>query len=111
MWSVVRCNGASAWTYWNMVMPTGGVSGWGWPQNSLVTVDPKAGAYCLNYEFHLLRHLSAFVEPGARRVPTDSFLGYENLLAFKNPDGAVVIVMQNDLFDPMPLKIKIVLVN
>lgn len=109
-WSLMKLyflNGAGAWTYWNMVMPTGGMSGWGWPQNSLVTVDPKAGAYRLNYEFHLLRHLSAFVEPGARRVPTDSFLGYENLLAFKNPDGAMVIVMQNDLSDPMPVRIKV----
>ena len=109
-WSLMKLyflNGASAWTYWNMVMPTGGMSGWGWPQNSLVTVDPKAGAYRLNYEFHLLRHLSAFVQPGAHRVPTDSFLGYENLLAFQNPDGAVVIVMQNDLSEPMPVKLKV----
>lgn len=109
-WGLMRqyfMNGANAWTYWNMVMPTNNLTGWGWPQNSLVTVDPKAGTYRFNHEYHLVRHLSAFVRPGARRLSTDSFLGYENVLAFGNPDGEVVIVVQNDLSDPMPVRIKV----
>src|SRR5262249_15417108 len=32
-------NGVSAYHYWNIALKGGGVSRWGWAQNSLVTVD------------------------------------------------------------------------
>ena len=99
--------GASAWHYWNMVAQPGGWSGWGWPQNSLVTVDPVTRAYRFNPEYYLLKHLSAFVKPGAKRLPAVSFFGFENQLAFKNPDGSVVIVAQNDMSEPLRLRFKL----
>jgi glucosylceramidase len=34
--------------------------------------------------------------PGAVRIGTVSYTGYENQLAFVNPDGSMVIVMHND---------------
>jgi glucosylceramidase len=109
-WGLIKqyfLNGAGAWHYWNMVMPTGGLSGWGWPQNSLITVDTKSGNFHFNHEYYLMRHLSAFIRKGAARVPTDSFLGYENQLAFRNPDGSIVIVIQNEMADPQMVRIKI----
>jgi glucosylceramidase len=33
--------------------------------------------------------------------------GYENLLAFANPDETVVILMQNDLGQELPVRIKV----
>ena len=33
--------------------------------------------------------------------------GYENLLAFLNPDHSVVILMQNDLSQDLPVRVKI----
>ena len=36
-------NGVSAYVYWNMVLPPGGRSTWGWPQNSMTTVDSETG--------------------------------------------------------------------
>jgi glucosylceramidase len=45
----------------------------------------------------MIKHLSAYVERGARFVPATSFLGFENQLAFRNPNGDLVIVIQNDL--------------
>ena len=109
-WDVIKryfMNGASAWHYWNMAMPVGGMSGWGWPQNSLITVDTKAGTWHLNHEYHLMRHLSAFIRPGAHRVPTESYFGFENQLAFRNPDGSVVIVIPNEMAQPLPVRIGI----
>ncbi|HET9316831.1 MAG TPA: glycoside hydrolase family 30 protein [Vicinamibacteria bacterium] len=109
-WSLMKqyfLSNASAWMYWNMVMPNGGLSGWGWPQNSLVSVDTEAGTYRLNHEYWLLRHLSQFVQVGARRLPTESFFGYDNLLAFRNPDGQVVLVLQNDLSDPLRIQMRL----
>jgi hypothetical protein len=50
-------HGATVWTYWNMAMPQGGMSGWGWPQNSLVEVDTSAGTFRLGEDYWLVRHL------------------------------------------------------
>jgi glucosylceramidase len=66
-------------------------------------VDTKSGTWRRNHEYWLLRHLSQYVQPGAHRVPADSFLGYENQLAFRNPDGSVVIVVQNEMTDPLAI--------
>jgi glucosylceramidase len=109
-WGLIKhyfLNGASAWHYWNMVMPNGGMSGWGWPQNALISVDTERGKFHLNPEYHLMRHLSAFVRMGARRVPTDSYFGFENQLAFANPDGSIVIVIQNDMADAQLVRMKV----
>lgn len=89
--------GASAWTYWNLAMPTGGWSGWGWPQNSLVVVDPASSSYRLTQDYWLLRHVAGMVKPGARAIPVPSFLGFDDQIAFRNPDGTLVLVANNAL--------------
>ncbi len=89
--------GASAWNYWNIAMPEGGWSGWGWPQNSLVVVDPARRSYRLTQDYWLIRHLASHVRPGARAIPVDSFLGFDDQLAFRNPDGSLVLVASNSL--------------
>jgi glucosylceramidase len=109
-WTLLRHffdNGVSAYCYWNISLVKGGISRWGWAQNSLVTVDAESKAFTYNYEFYLLKHLSGFVRPGARRLATMSWTGYENLLAFSNPDNSVVVVMQNDLCEELPVRFKI----
>jgi glucosylceramidase len=72
-----------------------------------VTVDPEAGTFTYTHEYYLMKHLSAFVQPGARRVETASWSGYENQLAFVNSDGSTVVVIQNDLADPLPVRIAV----
>jgi glucosylceramidase len=107
-WGLIKryfLSGASAWHYWNMVMPNGGMSGWSWPQNALVSVDTKAGTFHLNHEYYLMRHMSAFIRAGAVRVPTESYFGFENQLAFKNPDGSVIILIQNEMAQPQKVRI------
>ena len=100
-------NGVSAYHYWNIALKAGGVSRWGWAQNSLVTIDTAARTYKYNYEYYLLKHISHFVKPGARRLDTFTLTGYDNLLAFANPDETVVILMQNDLGQELPIRIKV----
>ena len=109
-WTLLRHffeNGVSAYFYWNISLVKGGISRWGWAQNSLVTVDPEAQTFKYNYEYYLMKHLSGFVRPGARRLQTMSWSGYENLLAFSNPDKSVVVMMQNDLCADLPVRLKI----
>ena len=54
-----------------------------------------------------MKHLSRFVKPGAKRLDIFSLTGYENLLVFANPDESVVIMMQNDLCQEMPVRVKV----
>jgi glucosylceramidase len=108
-WTLLRRfleNGVNAYHYWNIALKEGGVSRWGWAQNSLVTIDTTARTYKYNYEYYLLKHLSHFVKPGARRLDIFTLTGYENLLAFVNSDESIVVLMQNDLCEELPVRIK-----
>lgn len=105
-WALMRdffLDGAEAYLYWNLSLERGGVSRWGWSQNSLVVVDPETATFEYTHEYHVLKHVSHFVEHGARLVQAKSFTGFENQLAFRNPDGSVAIVIQNDLSEEQPV--------
>ena len=107
-WSLMKHylnSGANAYLYWNISLKKGGISRWGWSQNSLVTVDEAAKTYQFNYEYYLLKHLSHYVKPGAKRLTTSGT--YTNLLAFQNPDKSVVIVAQNDSNTDRAVRIKL----
>lgn len=80
--------------YWNLVLPEGGESTWGWRQNTLVTVDLDRGTWKLNPEFHLLRHFGQFLQPGARPLHLHGPWA-AHALAFANPDGSRVVVAAN----------------
>ncbi len=99
--------GVNAYYYWNIALEKGGRSRWGWAQNSLVTVDLAAKTYRYNHEYYLLKHVSHFVQPGAHRLALQGWSGYENLLAFGNPDGTVVVVTQNDMSEELPLRVRV----
>lgn len=85
--------GASAYFAWNFVLDDSGLSTWNWRQNALVTVHRETGAVTFNGEYHVLRHFSAHVKPGARRVLTSGVWGDQ--IAFLNPDGSVVAIVGN----------------
>lgn len=98
-------NGANAYMYWNTSLKQGGISTWGWKQNSLVSVDTVNKTYSYNYEYYLLKHVSHFVKPGAKRLSTTG--SFNNLLAFMNTDKSVVIVIQNDSNEEKKISIKL----
>lgn len=87
-------NGANAYMYWNLSLKQGGISTWGWKQNSLVTVDPEKKTFHYNHEYFLLKHFSHYIHPGAKRLATSG--SFENALAFVNPDSSIVIVAYLD---------------
>jgi len=97
-------NGVNAYVYWNMVLQAGGLSTWGWRQNSMVSVDMDAATVTYNPEFHLMKHFSRFVDPGATRL----FLTGQwtaNATAFENPGGSRVVVINNPFPDARPLRL------
>ena len=44
--------------------------------------------------YYVFRHVSQYVDPGAKRVGTT---GGDDALAFKNPDGTLVAIMYNSM--------------
>lgn len=87
-------NGASGYMYWNLSLDRGGQSHWGWPQNSLITVDRDSRTYQFNHEYYLLKHVSHFVQRGAR--PLNVHGTFDDALAFLNPDRSIVVVLRNE---------------
>jgi glucosylceramidase len=96
-------DGATGYMYWNLSLPPGGESHWGWPQNSLVTVDPGTRTYKFNPEYYLIKHVSHFVQPRSRRLETDGT--FDNALAFQNPDGTIAIILRNESDRERPIDI------
>lgn len=87
-------NGANSYMYWNIILDETGKSQWGWKQNSMISVDTKNRKAVFNPEFYLMKHLGHFVKPGSVRLPTE---GWNDALAFRDPDGKVVIIIYNSL--------------
>ena len=90
-WIAAKANGYSAW---NMVLDTNGKNldaQRPWPQNALLVVDRATKQLVVTPVYHVFRHLSYFVDPGAVRVETKG----GDAVAFKNPNGSLVTVLFN----------------
>lgn len=83
-----------SYIYWNMVLPKGGISTWGWEQNSMITVDPENKKVVYEPEFYIMKHFSHFVKPGAKKVVTKGHWT-SNSLVFENPNGDIIAVVGN----------------
>lgn len=93
-WTLLKDNidkGVSIYDYWNMSLFKGEVSTWRWQQNSLISVDYETGKYQFNYEYYEMKHISHFVKPGAVYLGTSG--SHDQTLAFRNPDGEVVLLI------------------
>jgi glucosylceramidase len=98
-------NGVSVYEYWNTSLLEGGISRWGWAQNSLVVVDAKKRNYRFTYEYYIMKHASHFVMPGAVKLATGG--EYEDIMAFKNPDHSVVVIVANQNQEDRTVRINI----
>lgn len=94
-WSLIHqylSNGTSSYMYWNIVLDPSGASTWGWHQNAMITIDKDTKKVTYNPEYYLMKHLSHYVLPGAKRLKTSE--GSDHL-AFINPDGEMVLMIVN----------------
>lgn len=86
--------GVNAYSAWNMVLDTVGKNldaQRPWPQNALLVVDRTTDRLIETPAYYVFRHLSYFVDPGATRVEASG----GDALAFKNPDGSLVVIVFN----------------
>ena len=83
-----------SYAYWNMVLPKGGVSTWGWEQNTMITIDPGTKEVVYEPEFYVMKHISHFVKPGAKRIVTKGHWT-SNSIVFENPNGEIIAIVGN----------------
>ena len=102
-------HGVSLYTYWNMVLDDTGRSAWGWKQNALVTVNRASGKVTCTPEYYLFQHFSHFVLPGS--VKLESCGNFDDALAFRAPDGKVVLILANKQAFAQPVSVKVGALN
>jgi len=98
-------SGARAYMYWNISTDNGGMSTWGWAQNSLVSVDREAKTFRYNHDYYLLKHLTHFVRVGAKRVETSGTC--DDALGFQNPDGSIVLLLRNEFAQAQMVEVRL----
>ena len=52
-----------------------------------------------------MKHVSHYVQPGAYKLETEG--AYTNLLAFRNPDNSIALIIANETSDDHSLSIRI----
>nr|WP_314545991.1 glycoside hydrolase family 30 beta sandwich domain-containing protein [uncultured Massilia sp.] len=61
----------------------------------VVTIDSRTGEVTRNVEYYALAHASRFVLPGARRIASETKDKELANVAFRNPDGSLVLLVAN----------------
>lgn len=81
---------------WNLALdPTAGPHRGGCGNcRGVVTIDLATGQVTRELEYYALGHLSRFVRPGAVRIDSSGTADVETV-AFRNPDGGVVLLAYN----------------
>ena len=94
-WQLIRdwiVSGVNSYSAWNMVLDTVGKSLDGWPQNALLVVDRSAKKLIVTPAYYVFRHYSQYIAVGATRI---GLSGSTDALAFKNPDGTIIVEVYN----------------
>ena len=94
-WQLIRdwiVAGVNSYNAWNMVLDTIGKSLDNWPQDALLVVDRTAKKLTRTAAYYAFLHYSSSIAVGATRLGTS---GTNDAVAFKNPDGSVVVQVYN----------------
>jgi glucosylceramidase len=102
--------GCDSYAYWNMILDEKQSSGWGWAQNSLVTIDRTAHTVRYNADYQPMYLVSKFLRPGDVRIDSNYKNAQARLhdnMAFLKPDGSYLILAQNqtDLADTLAVSV------
>jgi len=66
----------------------------GWPQNSMITIDPDTGRVEYQPEFYVMKHFAHFVRPEAVALAVEGPWA-ANAVAFATPDSGILAVVAN----------------
>jgi glucosylceramidase len=95
-------NGAAAYAYWNMILPPGGRSTWGWAQNAMITADPATGTFRCNPDYYVMKHLARTLRPGAVRLGLSGPWA-PHAVAFEDTAGHTAVLLENPFPTPRRL--------
>ncbi|MBU6267554.1 MAG: hypothetical protein KGN34_08435 [Sphingomonadales bacterium] len=100
-------NGSRGTLLWNLALDQnhGPHSGGCRDCRGIVTVDSGTGAITRNVEYYVLGHAARFVRPGARRIASDETGAIRNV-AWRNPDGTLVLLAHNTGATPENLRVQ-----
>jgi glucosylceramidase len=89
-------NWASGVVLWNMALDTnsGPTNGGCGNCRGVVTIDQSSGNVTYNVDYYALGHASKFLQPGAYRIGSNTFGSNIEDVAFRNPDGSKVLIVQ-----------------
>jgi glucosylceramidase len=96
-WGLIRDwidQGVQYYLAWNMVLNPQGHNidtQRLWAQNALLVVDEQAGQLNYTPTYFVFRHVAQYVDPDSQRVGVQG----GDALAWKNPDGDIVVAMHN----------------
>ena len=83
-------------TAWNLALDENGKPNIGpFPCGGLVTINSKSGDVSLSGQYFAIGHFSKFVKRDAVRLDSQSKIDGVDHIAFKNPDGLMVLVLTN----------------
>ena len=60
-----------------------------------IICDTENGTLAYKLSFYYISHFSSFIKPGAKRIATTIYTDEIEQVAFLNPDGSIVVVIQN----------------
>jgi len=97
--------GASSNIIWNLVLDETGLSTAHWPQCSPIVVDSQTKKVTYTPYYYCYKHFSYFVQPGAHIIATAGTAN--DRVAFVNPDGEVVLVLENSQGADRPVTLNV----
>lgn len=90
-------NHCTAYIDWNLALDEkGGPNHVGNFCDALIICDTEKGTVHYNSSYYAMKHFAHHIVPGARRIKTEATGGTFRHVAFKNPDGSIVVVLQNE---------------
>jgi hypothetical protein len=98
----------SVYTMWCMVNDQTGQNGWGWAQNQMIQVNSSTKAVTYNPHYFAYKHYGNYVKAGAKAVKrTVTGTAPDRAVAFRNPNGDVILVIGNTGTGTFALTVKV----
>lgn len=93
-------NGLNAFCDWNLVLdsqngPTSNREGRKLYCDAPIIADTKSGELIRELSYYYIAHFSRFVKQGAKVIASSSYTDSVEHVAFKNPDGEIVVILLN----------------
>ncbi|MCK8485732.1 glucosylceramidase [Paenibacillus sp. MBLB2552] len=93
---------------WNLVLDeTGGPNHVGNLCDAPIIADTKADTILYNSSYYYIGHFSKYIQPGAVRIGLDTEVPSLLATAFRNLDGSVAVVVQNESEEAQPFALEL----